>query len=288
MQAAGHIRPAAGQQVGIELVPVRHLRNGNQEVLPTVPDRAFHHALLVGPANAAKVRPEKIMAHQACEGRRELPHMGPRDLRYRHLRVVVADAAGHEAKEPKRLDMSFQERLGALAGEGHHEHRVALDQAHHEEDHLLHLPADPGHGLPKVHLGLSRRLRQRHEDLLRRLLADLPDRILDRCVTAGEPLATKNLPHPFDRVPLLAGHVVIGLDQLPKPNQPGSDHCLLTGPLPHIPRRNCITQDPLERVPVNAELPARRTLGNPIRQHRSSNVCPLFHVRIHSCLTPFV
>jgi hypothetical protein len=39
---------------------------------------------------------------------------------------------------------------------------------------------------------------------------------------------------------------------------------------------------------VNAELPARRPLGNPLRQHRSSNVRPLFHVRIHSCLTPFV
>ena len=74
-----------------------------------------------------------------------------------------------------------------------------------------------------------------------------------------------------------------------EPTQPGSDHRLLDWPASaRYPGGTALLQDPLQRVPVNAEPLARRPLGNPLHQHRSSNVCPLFHVRIHSCLTPFV
>jgi len=64
------------------------------------------------------------------------------------------------------------------------------------------------------------------------LPAKLTNRVLDCGVAPGEAFLPQHLPHPLDRVPLLAGQIPVGLDQLPQPTQPGSDHRLGDGLLP--------------------------------------------------------
>ncbi len=131
-----------------------------------------------------------------------------------------------------------------------------------------------------------RPLAQGHEDLLGGGLPQLADGILDRRVAAGEAFAAEDLPHPLDRVPLLAGQAAIGLDQLAQHAQPRPDHRLVDLGRPPIARRGRMVQHPLERVPVKAEPPAGLPLGDPLNQHRTTNVRPLLHVRIHSRRLP--
>jgi len=50
----------------------------------------------------------------------------------------------------------LQERLRAFPRKGPHEHRVAVDQAHHEKRHLRQPTAEPHQGVTDVHLRLAR------------------------------------------------------------------------------------------------------------------------------------
>ena len=67
-----------------------------------------------------------------------------------------------------------------------------------------------------------------------------------------------------------------------------SGQCFDGGSRPKIIQMSRMFQNPMKRLPVQAEPSAYLTLGEPLHQYRPSNVRPLFHVRIHSCLTSFV
>ena len=101
---------------------------------------------------------EQVVAYQPGEVYRQLAGMSPEDFSDGHLGIVVTDAFGRKTKEAKGCHMSFEECFGAFAGEGHHEHRVAMDHAHYEEGDLRQSPANAGQGVAKVHLSFARRL----------------------------------------------------------------------------------------------------------------------------------
>ena len=110
--------------------------------------------------------------------------------------------------------MPFQERLGAFAGKRLDEDRARVRQRHHEQRHLRLLAGQPDRRFAEVDLGLARRMRQRQEHLLVRLLPRA-DRVLDDRLAAGEAvLVPQPLEDPLGRVPLLLRRLPVVLQDL--------------------------------------------------------------------------
>src|SRR5882724_7953302 len=96
-------------------------------------------------------------------GERTVPAAG--DPSHGDPGVVVADPPGHPAEEGEGPDVSFQERLGALAGEGAEEKRVGVGQRHDEEGDGGRLSVERDFGLAEVDLRLAGAVDQWDEDL---------------------------------------------------------------------------------------------------------------------------
>jgi hypothetical protein len=70
----------------------------------------------------------------------------------------------------------FQKVLGAFPGKGLQEDRPRVEERHHEEGDLPFLTGQPDRRFAEGDLRLARRMGQRQEDLLVRLLP-IPDRV---------------------------------------------------------------------------------------------------------------
>jgi hypothetical protein len=66
----------------------------------------------------------------SCSGHGAVP--AEEDLHHRGLEVVMADAPRHPTEVLERLDMSFEERLLGLVGEGNVEAPAGVAEAHAE------------------------------------------------------------------------------------------------------------------------------------------------------------
>jgi len=176
--------------------------------------------------------------------------------------------------------MAVPERLGAFALIRFDEERIRIRQGHHEETDL---PQDPAHlhqGVSEVHLGLARRMLQGQVHLLAGAL-ELPDRILDDGVTAGEPLFLQTLPDPFGRVTLLPVNVLVRLQDLGNPVEIRIDLGLLWRLASLIAGRARIFENLLECLPVHPCLTQDLTFTDPVSQHASANRYPFSHVHVH-------
>lgn len=99
--------------------------------------------------------------------------------------------------------MTVEERLGRFRRVRLHEGSIRVRQVHAEEVHLAANPADDPHRLAKIHLSVTRRMRQWHERLTLMRPA-LPDVILHHRVAAAKTmLVTKPLEYPPGRMSLL-------------------------------------------------------------------------------------
>ena len=78
-----------------------------------------------------------------------------------NLRIVIADANRNAAKEFERSLVAFQKRFRTFARKGLHENGIRIWQRHHKQRHLRELAFQPHIGIAKVHLGFTRRMRQR-------------------------------------------------------------------------------------------------------------------------------
>ena len=133
--------------------------------------------------------------------------------------------------------------------------------------HLLANPADHRHRLAEIHLGMPRRMRQRHENLP--ATAPLaPHMILHHCVAAAiAMLVAQPLEDP------LGGMLLLGRAS-PVRLQDGGDHRqqrpqlgLARRPRPHIPRRRRVPAHLGNRIPAQPENPGCLPPAMPLEEH---------------------
>ena len=143
------------------------------------------------------------MALQPQELAGQLPLAAREHFDHGDRRVVVADPPGHAAEELEGPAMAFQERLRAFAGKGLDEDRARVGQRHHEQGHLRRLAGQLDGRFAEVDLGFARRMRQRQEDFLVRLLPRAHGVLDDRLAAVEAVLVAQPLEDPLGRVPLL-------------------------------------------------------------------------------------
>ena len=144
--------------------------------------------------------------------------------------------------------------------------------------HLALHTGDHRHRLPEITLGVPRCMGQRHEHLLRPP-PPLPDVVLDRGVSAGEPML---IPQPFKdplrRVALLPGDLSVSFQYAV--NHPGEGRKL--GPsgwvLAPVSWRRRVGQHLAHRVPVQAEHPGGFPNAHPFHHAGPANSRVHFHV----------
>ena len=177
--------------------------------------------------------------------------------------------------------MTVQEGLGALALIDAAEDRVGVHQRHDEQGHLGRDAFEDDLSRPEVDLGLARRVDQRYEHLAM-TGSPVTDRLLDRRVPAGVPLLVPQpIEDPLGGVALLAVDLLVILHDLVDDPRKRAD--LGLGPFLALPvaRWLAVGQHLAQRVPVNPELPENTAFAVTLDQYPSSNLRPLFHVRVH-------
>ena len=123
------------------------------------------------------------MAHQLGEGPGAFALTPTADLGDRDLGVVVEDRQRHAVEEPDGGDMPVEERLRGLPWIRLHEAGVGMRQVHAEEVDLPAHTADGGDRLTEIDLGMTRRVRRRHEGLSPARACD-PDLVLHHRVAS--------------------------------------------------------------------------------------------------------
>ena len=238
-------------------------------------------ALLIRTTHQAEMMREEIMTLQPEELASHLPLARTGDLGHGDLRVVVTDPPRHATEELEGSPMPFQKSLGAFAGKQLNEDGVAVGQRHHEHRHAGRLTPQHHVRLTEIHLGFSRRMRQRQEHLLVPLVP-CPHDLLDARVTAGVlVLGPQPLEDPLGRVPLLRMYLLVATEDLVDDRHELADLRLPGRFLPLVLRRLRRGQDPLERVPMDLVLLASRPLAQLAGQNLTSNLNPFLHVAKH-------
>jgi len=97
-----------------------------QEVAAGEADKRLHVPLLVRSPHQAEVILEQVMTLESEERVGHLPVTASGDLGDGDLGVVITDPPGHAPEEGEGPDVPFEERLGALAGEGTNERRIRI------------------------------------------------------------------------------------------------------------------------------------------------------------------
>ena len=149
-------------------------------------------------------------------------------------------------------------------------------RSQHQVVHLALHTGDDRHRLPEVTLGVAWWVGQGHEHLLRPT-AVLPDVVLDRRVSAVEPVLTPQpLKDPLRRVALLPGDLAVSFQD--GVNHPGEGLKLrLSGWfLPSVPWRYRVGQHLAHRVPVQTEHPGGFPNAHPL--HHAGPANPRVHL----------
>jgi hypothetical protein len=178
--------------------------------------------------------------------------------------------------------VALLERLGALARKRLAEEGVAVRQRHHAEHHLDLTTTIDGLRLAEIELGLTRRMRQRHEDLRRGLLVT-PDLVSnDGDSTGVAVLVAESLEDPLARMALLRMNLLVGLQNLMnhRDELPGLRFVprVLLGPV----WRFRIFQDLLNRPEIQIVLSAGLSPAHLVNKYGAANVRPRIHVLNHS------
>ena len=204
------------------------------------------------------------------------------DARHRQRAVVVEDRPRHPAEEGERRIVAVTERLARLPGIRLHEARVAVRQVHREEVDLLFLAPDHRRRLAEVDLGMTRRVRQRHEHLPRPPPA-LAHVVLDDRVAAREPvLLPQPVEDPLRRVPLLGRASLILLQDPVDDADVGIELGTCPRLAPPVARRHRAGQHLGHRPPVHTEHPGGLPNAHPL----DVSCPPNSRVQLHSIHPP--
>ncbi len=153
------------REPGVERLEALRVRDRHQEVTTGEANQPLDLALVVALSRAAEAIQEQIVRLQLREDPRALPRAVAQDPGHRELGVVVQDRERNPAEEGERRHVTVAECLRRLRRIRLHEDRVAVRQIEGEEVNLAFRAADHGQRLAEVHLGMARRMRQRHEHL---------------------------------------------------------------------------------------------------------------------------
>jgi hypothetical protein len=273
---------AAALEVGVEgcqaTVDDRHR---HEEFPACEADERLDVPLLVRPPDQAEMRFEQVITLESEERVGDLAFPAPEDLGDGDLGVVVADPARHPAEEGEGPDVTFEERLGALAREGDDEDRVGVRQGHDEEGDLRGRPIELDFGLTEIDLGLAGGVGQRDEDLGG---SEPPGGDLgfdDGQAASVAMLVAEPLEDPVGGVPLLPGGLLVGLEDLVDDGQEWFE--LGPGPCggPTISRWLGVVEDLLERVPVDVELAADGSFALAVDEDATADLGLVLHVGVH-------
>ena len=173
--------------------------------------------------------------------------------------------------------MAVQNSLGGLGRVCLDETAVAVGQVQYEIVGFLLTASDDHQGLAEVALAMARRVGERHEHLPR-LAAMLPEVVLDRGVSAAEPvLVPQTLIDALRGVALLLRDAVILSQDLIDDASIGLQLGTLWGIPPPVIRRHRVGQHLAHRVPVQPELPRRLPDAHPLHHHRPAGTKIHFH-----------
>ncbi|CUH39810.1 hypothetical protein JSE7799_02538 [Jannaschia seosinensis] len=256
-------------QMGVERVPGCDPRDRHHEVAAGIADQPFRVALVVALSGPPVAVAEQVMRQEPAEERGPLTRPVRQDLRNQTAVVVVEDRCGHLAKEREGVDVAINPGFRCRRGISAHKAGIAVRQVHDEEMRLLLDAVDDDHRLAKVGLGMTGRMRQRHEHLSAAPLA-LPHVVLHDRIAAGETmLIAEPFEQPLRRVPLLAMDLAIAIQ--PAVDDPGEPVQLrpLHGRRSPVSWRNRERQHLLNAVARNPEVMRRRPLAHALRTGQS-------------------
>lgn len=131
--------------------------------------------------------------------------------------VIIREAVGNAAKMFKGFDMTHEEAFLALRWKHHREGSARKAQPHDEQLHFLAHAPDDRVGFAPVDLHISAWVIFQREEDIRRLCGLLVTAHIqaDGCFAAFVTLSTNDLEHPMRGVALLAGELLVFLQQLP-------------------------------------------------------------------------
>ena len=223
---------------------------------------------------------EKVVALELAKTLCEPSFIASNNLAHGHLRIVVGDPPGHTSKKLKRPDVPLPKRLRAFPLKGHHEHRVAKRQAHHQKRHLPQHPIHFHKRIPKVHLGLSRWMTQGHEHLLL-VASHFPECILNHRVSARVTLVLQAFENTLGGVSLLFGQRLVLLEDLFHTPKVRAELFLLTRCRLPVTGRLRVVQHLLEGLPVQPGFSQDLSLADFFYQYSAAYFGPLFHIAQH-------
>ena len=191
-------------QLGIEGVPDRKPGTRHHKVPPGVANHPFYIAFIVALAGAAVAVLEQAMGLQPAERPGPLPRAVRQDARHQALAVVVENRLGNPAEEGKGRIVPVQPSLRRRRRAGRNKAGIAVRKRHDEKMRAMHDAGNDRIRLAKVRLGMTRRVRQRHEHLPQTKVPFANVILHDRLLAREAMFVTKTLEDPLRRVPLLA------------------------------------------------------------------------------------
>ena len=191
-------------QLGIEGVPARKPGTRHHKVPPGVANHPFYIAFIVALAGAAVAVLEQVMGLQPAERPGPLPRAVRQDARHQTLVVVVENRLGNPAAEGKGRIVPVQPSLRRRRRVGRNKAGIAVRKRHDEKMRAMHDAGNDRIRLAKVRLGMTRRVRQRHEHLPQTKVPFANVILHDRLLAREAMFVTKTLEDPLRRVPLLA------------------------------------------------------------------------------------
>ena len=144
------------------------------------------------------------MGLQPAERPGPLPRAVRQDARHQTLVVVVENRLGNPAEEGKGRIVPVQPSLRRRRRVGRNKAGIAVRKRHDEKMRAMHDAGNDRIRLAKVRLGMTRRVRQRHEHLPQTKVPFANAILHDRLLAREAMFVTKTLEDPLRRVPRLA------------------------------------------------------------------------------------
>ena len=199
----------------VELGQVLDLGHGRGPVALQVANTAFDVRLLLRLANHAETRLESVVTDQGLIAVVELPLPADEQMRHHRLGIVPPQLPRHATEERERLDQAMQDGLGAFGRQGNRERTIGIGPGREQHGNE---PAAVGEiDVDVAEVGfepLSGIVVERDERLP--LRPSLGQEVLAHAlVAAGIVVFVAQTPENLgDRVPLLAGRVLISAQDL--------------------------------------------------------------------------
>jgi hypothetical protein len=207
------VAQAAGAQVSVQRGQVLDLGHGRGPIALQVANTAFDVRLLLRLANHAEARLEGVVTDQGLIAVVELTLPADEQMRHHGLGIVPPQLTRHATEKRERLDQTMQDGLGAFGRQCDSERAIGVgpgrEQYRHQSAAVGEIDVDVTEVGFEPLAGIVIERNERHA--LRPSLGQqiLPDALVAAGVVVLVAQTAENL---GDRVPLLAGRVLVGLN----------------------------------------------------------------------------